>query len=146
MQTPGLAPLSTHRFGAAGGFFNAAGTGLPSRESVHAVRDGGDGWEAAIGAVRTQAHQLLGVGEEHVTVFHNTTAGMQRVFLRIGHLLDSRNATLLTTDVEYPGTIAMADESWRGPMVIAEIADLIWQGRTDEVLDVLRKAFLLARP
>jgi len=141
-----LLPISRQTRVGASAFFNAAGVGLPSEESVQASLRPSDGWDAVLGEVRDHFRQLLGVPEEYVTIFHNTTAGIQRVFLRIGHLLTSRNAMLLTTDLEYPGTVAMADECWQGPMVIAEIAHLIWEGRCDEVLDVLKRSFLLTRP
>jgi len=141
-----LQPISRQKRTNAAAFFNAAGVGLPSEESLSASLEPGGDWDAVLTEVRSHFSHLLGMPEEHVTLFHNTTAGIQRVFLRISQLLRSRNAVLLTTDLEYPGTVAMVDECWQGPMIIAEVAHLLWEGRCAEVTEVLKAAFLRTRP
>lgn len=134
------------RYRGASRHFNAAWIGIESIEGEKAAATGSTTWEKALSAVQQKCAQLCGTGGDRVTVHHNTTAGVQRVFSRINHLLGRQVATLLTTDLEYPGIIASVDENWQGRMVMASVADMVWGRRGREVERALQRAFLLAEP
>lgn len=132
-------------------FFNAASIGIvPTNSQAEADRrsspEAGVAWSDAVEEVRRGVGALLGVQSTYLTLYHNTTAGVQRIFTRLGHLVGRGTPTLLTTDLEYPGIMALADENWQGRLVVVEVADLIWQRKAHLVEAVLRKAVLLTRP
>lgn len=127
-------------------YFNAASIGLESKEAREAAESGPPDWNQALDSVQYGCATLLGVPQNHVSIYHNTTAAIQRVFVRVGHVLARETATLFTTDVEYPGIIALADENWHGRIVMAEIGDLIWRNRFKHIEESIRRAFLVAKP
>lgn len=126
-------------------YFNTGSIGLYNLKS----RDHTEDWDVAVKNVQTEFIKFLlgkNANEHLVHIFHNTTAGIQRVF----HILNKRifhsKSNLLTTDAEYPGIIAAAYENWGGDMHIVEIDRLIWENKTEKVLDKVKKAFLLTKP
>src|SRR6185437_7989854 len=98
-------------------------------------------WDDALRDVRARLCQLLGIDTGNICLFHNTTSALQRVLWRLNRELRPRSGhALLTTDLEFPGTIAAAHDYWDGPIVIAEIARLASEGRSSAVTEVLREA------
>ena len=106
-------------------------------------------WDNAVDSVRRSYGELLGVHKRNVSIFHNTTAAIQRVLIRLGRIPDASTATLLITDVEYPGVFAALEELWPGPVVVLRISDYLWASEapdTQEIVDVFAKAIRLIRP
>lgn len=98
-------------------------------------------WNDALRNARARLGQLLGVDPGDVCLFHNTTSALQRVLWRLNKELRPRSGhALLTTDLEFPGTLSAARDYWDGPIVIAEVARLAWEGRSSAVTEVLREA------
>ena len=96
--------------------------------------------------VRQKFGKLIGQPSHTVCVFHNTTAGVQRILLRLSHLLGRSDATLLLTDLEYPGIVSAVDETWTGKVVMAQVAPLIWRGEADRITQKIEQSILLSRP
>jgi len=144
-EATNLETISRLSFPKAATFFNAASIGEESDEAKKDAMDDAIRWESALEEMKEQYSKLLGTSAQHVTVFHNTTAGVQRIFLRLTHLLRGHRATLLTTDLEYPGIIALVDETWHGRVIIAQVAELINKGRGQEVSEQLKQLFLLTQ-
>lgn len=91
------------------------------------------------------AHLINGAPSQ-ITFFHNTTAGVQRIFLRLSHLFGPAVPTLLTTDLEYPGIVSLVDENWNGRLIMTQIAELINTGQADLVTERLKRSILATRP
>lgn len=128
-------------------FFNTAAVGREPQEAADEVESNKSiDWEAAVRAVQVQFARLLEAEQEEISVFHNTTAAVQRILLCLRRALGGHPATLLTTDAEYPGIITAAVEHWHGPLAIARIGGHLWRGDAARAEKLLCEAFLLARP
>lgn len=127
-------------------FFDSASIGQQSREASRETRSQSKDWDEALERVKYEYTRLVGLTQDHHTIFQNTTAGVRRIFLRLSQLLQRQPATLLTTDMEYPGIMALLDENWRGELVIAEVADYVWSGQPERVAETLAEAMLITRP
>ena len=103
-------------------------------------------WEDAKALVNERLEKLLGVSEDKVSLFHNTTVGVQRILTRILQLSRQQEIVFLTTDFEYPGIMAMADECWPGPLYIVKVEEMIWNKQADQVSEAIKQAILLTRP
>jgi selenocysteine lyase/cysteine desulfurase len=137
--------IATQSYPFAHSYFNAAAFGLVSKEASGRSRDAVS-WDVALESVLSRLETLFEQPVEFVTLFHNTTAAVQRVLWRVSQVLDFRRVMLLTTDLEYPGIIGMIDNVWRGPVAMVELAKLAWEGRFDELRVTLKQAILLTRP
>ena len=129
-------------------YFDSASIGLESLCARDAATQSTPEWEKALDAVKERCGVLFGTqfGKDQVMLFHNTTAGVQRVLSRLQHIIGHETLTLLTTDIEYPGIIAAVDENWQGRAVIAQVSQLVWDGKPQCVEPALRKAFMLTEP
>lgn len=127
-------------------FFNSAWVGLESLTACEAVVKAEGGWSEVVEEAKAQVGVLLQQPPHNITVFHNTTAGVQRIFLRLRHLLESSNPTLLMSDLEYPGIVSLVDENWQGRLVMAEVANLVWENEAALVEEALKHAIQIARP
>jgi len=130
-------------------YFDTASVGIFNSTSDKYTKD----WNIAVDNVKKEYMELLigGVDSSSIEanmihIFHNTTAAIQRVFQILNKRIFHSRTNLLTTDAEYPGIIAAAYENWAGDIHIAKIDELIWQNRTKEVIETLKKAFLLTKP
>ncbi len=103
-------------------------------------------WDQAVKVVQQKFSKLLGQSTNTISVFHNTTAAVQRILLRLSQLLGPTSPTLLLTDLEYPGIVSAVDETWSGRVVMAEVADLVWRKETASITTKLKECILLARP
>lgn len=138
----------------AGRFFNAAMIGRESREAAKAGNEARlasaapdyDGFNELVARVQRGTAELLAVDEHDITVFHNTTAAVERVIQRVSQEMHYASATLLTSDLEYPGILAHLDEAWPGRVAYAKVAPLLWRGEAARIADRLCEAVLLARP
>lgn len=129
-------------------FFDSASVGIVAQEAESSAADAEKRvpWSHAVEEVKAGLSRLLSVRTTYLTLYHNTTAGVQRVFTRLGHLTGRGEPTLLTSDIEYPGIMALADENWGGRLIVVQVADLVWGGKCHLVEPVLKKAILLACP
>lgn len=137
----------------AGYYFNAAMIGVESDEAKRAAQSSAaesppdfDVFNNAVARVQRETASILGVDEREITVFHNTTAAVERVIQRVCQELQYASATLLTSDLEYPGIIAHLDEAWPGRVAFARVSKFLWQGEAELVEECLREAVLLSRP
>jgi selenocysteine lyase/cysteine desulfurase len=140
--------LARHEFrGQEHSFFDSAAIGLESKQAEAAAKTRRElDWPQLVEQSLRSVARLFEDSPTNITFFHNTTAGVQRVFLRLSHLQGARLPTLLTTDTEYPGIMAMVDENWNGRVVVAKIAESINRGRAGEVADRLVESVLASRP
>jgi len=90
--------------------FNSASLGITPKSSEDKQDRKGFVWDAAVGIVQQEFSKLLGQPTNTICVFHNTTAGVQRILLRLSHLLRASDATLLLTDFEYPGIVSAVED------------------------------------
>lgn len=130
-------------------FWDAAAIGIESMDAKEAARHAEDNkrdWSQLLEDTQEGLASLLGVSAEEITLYHNTTAGAQRVFARLGHLLTGSEPTFMTTDFEYPGIMALADEAWTGRVVVAAVAEQLWRGDATRIPSILRDVFLVAKP
>lgn len=152
LVTDEMAPLATLGYRdraqgrVAGRFFNSAFIGFEPEKARTVASDESVEWPEALDRVKARYTRLMGLTREHHTVFYNTTAGVQRIILRLTHILDGQPATLLTTDMEYPGIMSLLDEHWHGRLVIAQVGNEVWRGRAEKVSKLLREAVLLVEP
>ena len=126
-------------------YFNSASIGLEVKHKEKRSTHGFD-WDEAVNVVQQKFGKLIGKPSQTISVFHNTTAGVQRILLRLTQLFGSSNPTLLMTDLEYPGIVSAVDETWPGRVVMAEVADCIWNGRPSAVTNRLKGSILISRP
>jgi selenocysteine lyase/cysteine desulfurase len=138
------------------GFFNSAWYGRPSKQADYAAQEAiknakqgklpPDIWRTSIEEAKLQLSILLNQPAHSFTIFHNTTAGVQRIFLRLRDLMSSHDATLLISDLEYPGIVSLVDENWHGRLVMAEVANLIWDRKQSQVQRLLERSINVSRP
>lgn len=103
-------------------------------------------WERELDNARKTVARTVGFDAGAIEFFPNATECARRAVLRLAAHLKQRTATLLTSDLEFPGIIAMLDEHWPGPMYLAKVQDFIVQGRHAEVEDQLKREMLLTQP
>ncbi|HWN09414.1 MAG TPA: aminotransferase class V-fold PLP-dependent enzyme [Pyrinomonadaceae bacterium] len=127
-------------------FFNSASIGLESTTAQSAATKSFKTWNDLLDRGQTSVAQLFDKVSDRITFFHNTTAGIQRIFLRLNQLIQSSYPTLLTTDLEYPGIVSLVDETWKGRIAMVSVAHLINSGRCAEVTDTLKRGILAAKP
>lgn len=145
--------LSRLTYDYAAEFFDAAMIGLESRQAKSAAKREQAKADARtvdfnelVDAVKRGVAACLDVDAQEVVVFHNTTAAVERVIQRVCQEMHHARATLLTTDLEYPGIMAHLDEAWPGRLAVAEVSPLLWRGAAEDVPAQLLEAVLLTRP
>lgn len=128
-----------------GKFFATAWIGQESREAKAEV-EGSLSWEDALSTVTARAAKVFEVENSWVTIFHNTTGAIQRILTRLASFSPGRAGTLLTTNVEYPGIMALLRDSWPGKIGVVDCGQSIAQGETAQTLERLRSAVLVTQP
>ena len=103
-------------------------------------------WDHAVNIVQQRFGKLLGQSTQTISVFHNTTAAVQRILLRLTQLLGRSDPTLLLTDLEYPGIVSAVDETWTGRVIMVQLADLIWRKEFSKVTTRIQESILISRP
>ena len=87
---------------------------------------------------------------EKVVLFHNTTAALQRLLISLTRASgDQSPGSVLTTDIEYAGTLFALRDNWRDRVFVVPIADLLIQSGPfpiDELRNRFSKAFTLVKP
>ena len=148
--------ISRLKFDNAGSYFNSASIGISPYSDQRATANSAKkrsnsrandfNWDEAVGIVQEKFGKLLGQPTNTISIFHNTTAGVQRTLLRLGQLFGASEPTLLLTDLEYPGIVSAVDEEWPGRVVMASLCDLIWRGEVFRITDKLKQCIRMARP
>jgi selenocysteine lyase/cysteine desulfurase len=103
-------------------------------------------WDKEVEVVQSKFGKLLGQPAKTISIFHNTTAAVQRVLLRLSQLFGASEPTLLLTDLEYPGIVSAVDEEWVGRVVMAKLSDLIWTTGGAGITEKLKECILMSRP
>jgi selenocysteine lyase/cysteine desulfurase len=131
-------------FGDTSHYFNSAALGHPPT-LYYEPKDSFD-WDRAVKIVQQRFGKLLGQSTHTISVFHNTTAAVQRILLRLTQLLGRSDPTLLLTDLEYPGIVSAVDETWTGRVIMAQLADLVWRKEFSKVVARIQESILISRP
>lgn len=105
--------------------------------------DGADHWHTFINTVKKHIcglfaphdHEALSYHLDNISLFTNTTGAFCRILTVIERYYGDSQPTLLTSDLEFPGCLAAIDDSWRHPVVMAQIAGLLMDAEDD--LDVV---------
>jgi selenocysteine lyase/cysteine desulfurase len=87
--------------------------------------------------------------DEYVSLFTNTTSAFKRLLAQIERNYAGSHPSLLTTDLEYPGCVAAIDDSWRGPVIMAQLSTGLMSHLpdADEYLnDALIRSFNFVKP
>lgn len=103
-------------------------------------------WDEAVSVVQHKFGKLIGKPSQTISVFHNTTAGVQRILLRLSQLFGSSEPTLLLSDLEYPGIVSAVDEMWPGRLIMVQVADSVWKGQAERITNKLMNAIVVTRP
>lgn len=140
-------------------YFNSASLGLVPSDVIAASTGPIDrSWDDLIAHARHSIGSLLAPRDDRsyrydpnksITLFMNTTSAFARILSQIDKDYAGSNATLLTTDLEYPGCVAAIDDSWSGPVVMARVADrlLTNAGDPDRLLhNALVRAYNFVKP
>lgn len=125
-------------------YFDSAALGHPP--TINYETDDQFNWDDAVKIVQQKFGKLLGQSTHTISVFHNTTAAVQRILLRLTQLLGRSDPTLLLTDLEYPGIVSAVDETWTGRVIMAQLADLVWSQEFSKVTTRIQEAILISRP
>lgn len=128
-------------------FFDSATIGLNSSELCDDDFTGD--WKSVVNTTKDCFAKIINATNNKISLFHNTTSAVQRVLTQLNNYSPFQGHTLLTSDVEYPGIYAAANEIWEGPICIVKISDLIYDtGSINEelVLDRICKAIRTCRP
>jgi len=131
-------PIYDKRFGHST-FFDTASIGLKSIE-VEEYSPPIE-WKSIVNNAKDVFAKLINADNCDISLFHNTTSAIQRVLSQLNNYNAFQGYTLMTTDVEYPGIYAAANEIWEGPICIIKLSDLIYNTQNIEENNILDRIF-----
>ncbi len=94
------------------------------------------------------SEDCLDAGDQ-ISLFENATRALSRVLHIVGRCYERDWPILLTTDLEYPGCLAAIEDTWRGTIVVARVAEMVRAGPDDMdalLEDALVTAYNLVKP
>jgi selenocysteine lyase/cysteine desulfurase len=142
-------------------FFDCASLAeVPASIASEAVSRRHNNWDELVRSARdTVARVLAPVNDDsypdglepegHFTLFNNTTSALGRVLSRIDRDYVGGDSTLLTTDLEYAGCLAAIDDTWSGPVMIAQVASALATDPSDpagQLHRAITRSFNVAKP
>jgi selenocysteine lyase/cysteine desulfurase len=121
-------------------------------EPIPTSRDeGADHWHTFIDSVKRRIcglfaphdHESLTYHLDNISLFTNTTGAFCRILTVIERYYEDSRPTLMTSDLEFPGCLTAIDDSWRHPVVMAQIAGMLTD-TSDDIDKLLHDALVSA--